>query len=336
MSGYYCYVSLHGSGAGCPDRVGGFRGKRSYHRRQVQRLVNMRIITRPDFDGVVCAVLLKEALGQVAPVLWTQPGEMQNGVVETHPWDVVANLPLARGEVALWFDHHVSNVPHGSYYGLFRIAPSAAGLVYEYFKEKLDSRFVDLVLQADKIDDAQLSHDEILNPENHPFVLLSMTIFNRRASDEAYCNLLVELLRTAPIDQVLADPMVRQRCKDAVAANKAYEAYLKRHTTMRGHVSITDFRSMTPAPDGNRFLVYSLFPQAMVNVKLFYEGPRVAVKLGHSILNPGCRVNVGQLLARYGGGGHKGAGACRLGYDRAEAQIEEIIAVLMRNQEQLD
>ncbi|MBI5897555.1 MAG: exopolyphosphatase [Desulfobacterales bacterium] len=292
----------------------------------------MRIITRPDFDGVVCAVLLKEALGDAAPVLWAQPGEMQNGNVQTTAGDVVANLPLAAGEVALWFDHHVSNVPQHTHEGLFRIAPSAAGLVYEYFKDRLAPRFQELVDQADKIDSAQLTYDEILHPENYPYVLLSMTIFNRRASDEAYCNLLVELLKTAAMDQVLATPMVRQRCKDAVAANKAYENYLKRNTCMRSQVSITDFRSLTPVPDGNRFLVYSLFPQAVVNVKLFYEGPHVAVKLGHSILNPGCRVNVGQLLAHYGGGGHKGAGACRLAHDRAEAQIEEIIAVLIRNQ----
>ena len=294
---------------------------------------SMRIITRPDFDGVVCAVLLKEVLGAAAPVLWAQPAEMQNGNVQTTAEDVVANLPLAAGEVALWFDHHVSNMPQHSREGLFRVAPSAAGLVYEYYRDQLGPRFQELVAQADKIDSAQLTHDEILHPEKYPYVLLSMTIFNRRASDEAYCNLLVELLRAGTMDPVLATPMVQQRCNDAIAANKAYESYLKRHTSLRSQVSITDFRSLTPAPDGNRFLVYSLFPQAVVNVKVMYEGPHVAVKLGHSILNPGCQVNVGRLLARYGGGGHKGAGACRLTHERAEAQIEEIIGVLIRNQE---
>lgn len=295
----------------------------------------MRIITRPDFDGVVCAVLLKAVMGDAVPVLWAQPAEIQSATVQPTTRDVVANLPLAAGEVALWFDHHVSNMPQRNHAGLFRIAPSAAGLIYEYFQDRLAPRFDELVEQANKIDSAQLAHDEILHPENYPYVLLSMTIFNRRASDEAYCNLLVELLRTADMDQVLATPMVRQRCLDAIAANKAYEKYLNKYTSMRSQVSITDFRNLSPVPDGNRFLVYSLFPQAVVNVKLFYEGPHVAVKLGHSILNPGCRVNVGRLLARYSGGGHKGAGACRLAHDRAEAQIEEIIGVLIRNEDDL-
>jgi oligoribonuclease NrnB/cAMP/cGMP phosphodiesterase (DHH superfamily) len=293
----------------------------------------MRIITRPDFDGVVCAVLLTEALPDAAPVVWAQPAEMQNGNMQTTAQDVLANLPLGAGEVALWFDHHVSNVPQQTHAGLFRIAPSAAGLVYEYFKDRLAPRFDELVAQADKIDSAQLTHEEILSPEKYPYVLLSMTIFNRRASDEAYCNLLVELLRKHAVDRVLATPMVQQRCADAIAANKAYENYLKRYTCMREQVSITDFRALTPVPDGNRFLVYSLFPQAQVNVKICYEGPHVAVKLGHSILNPGCRVNVGRLLAGYGGGGHQGAGACRLAHEGAAAKIEEIIEVLMRNQE---
>ncbi len=296
----------------------------------------MRIITRPDFDGVVCAVLLKEVLGDKVPVLWAQPSDIQNFNVQPTSRDVLANLPLGEGDVALWFDHHVSNVPERAHEGLFRIAPSAAGLIYEYYQDRLAPRFDELVAQADKIDSAQLTHEEILRPEKYPYVLLSMTIFNRRASDEAYCNLLVELLKTADMDQVLATAMVRQRCLDAVAANKAYENYLKMNTSMRGQVSITDFRKLTPVPDGNRFLVYSLFPQAVVNVKIFYEGPHVAVKLGHSILNPQCRVNVGRLLAHYGGGGHKGAGACRLTHDRAEAQIEKIIGVLIRNEEYLD
>lgn len=293
--------------------------------------MNARIITRPDFDGVVCAVLLKEVLGDEARVIWTQPNEIQRGKIKVTPDDVVANLPLA-GDVALWFDHHVSNTTNYSYKGLFRIAPSAAGLVYEYFKEELTKRFLELVRQADKIDSAQLTLDEIQHPENYPYVLLSMTIFTRQPSDEAYCNLLTVLLSTETIHQVLEDPMVRQRCDRAVAANREYEKYLKKHTVLHGHVSITDFRGITPAPDGNRFLVYSLFPRAVANVKLYEEGPHVAIKLGHSIVNRGCQVNVGKLLARYGGGGHAGAGACRIERGRLNTQIEDIINVLIRNQ----
>lgn len=292
----------------------------------------MRFISRPDFDGVVCVVLLKEALGDAIPVRWTQPSDIQNGRFSLLAEDVVANLPLADGDVHMWFDHHVSNVSEKSYQGIFRIAPSAAGLVYEYFQERWQGRFTELVRQADKIDSAQLSLDEILHPEHYPYVLLSMSIHTRRSLEDAtYCDHLVDLLGKLEIEGVMSDPRVERRCDNAVIANKTYERQLREDTVMDGHVSVTDFRGVAPVPDGNRFLVYSLFPDAVVNVKLYDEGPHVVVKLGHSILNRGCRVNVGKLLTQYGGGGHRGAGACRLEHERAQAHVDKIISILRQN-----
>jgi hypothetical protein len=290
-----------------------------------------RIVTRPDFDGVICAVLLKKALGESIPVAWTQPADVQGGIFTLHPQDVVANLPLT-GKVGLWFDHHVSNTTDIPFTGAYCIAPSAARVVYDYFKERMEPSHRELVRQADKIDAAQLVLDEIIHPERYPYVLLSMTIPSGCCSEDPYCDHLVHLLGRFGIDRVMADPIVERRCEDAVAANKTYESFLQRYTRLQDHVSITDFRSLTPSPDGNRFMIYALFPQTCVNVKLLHEGAHVAVKLGHSILNPCCRVNVGKLLSHYNGGGHRGAGAARLDKARAEGCIEEIIAILMRNQ----
>jgi hypothetical protein len=291
----------------------------------------MRIITRPDFDGVVCAVLLKEALGAQIPVLWVQPGDMQAGKVPVGTRDVVANLPL-HGEAGLWFDHHVSNAVEVPFKGVYRVAPSAAGLVQDYFEAQLGRRFCELVRQTDRIDAAELTLDEILHPERYPFVLLSMTIFIHDPADGAYCDRAVELLRTLPMERVMADSFVSRRCEAVVATNKLYEACLKDHTSMHGHISVTDLRGLQSVPDGNRFLVYSLFPDAVVNVKISNEGPSTLVKLGHSILNRGCRVNVGHLLSQYGGGGHVGAGACRFELQDAQKGIDEILTVLERNE----
>ena len=296
----------------------------------------MRIISRPDFDGVVCVVLLKAALGDASDVRWTQPSEIQNGRFRLLPGDVVANLPLGDEDVGMWFDHHVSNVSEKTHEGLFRIAPSAAGLIYEYyqacFQDKWQGRFAELVRETDKIDSAQLSLDEILYPQSYPYVLLSMSIPTRRSLEDAdYCDHLVDLIGALEIDGVMADPRVERRCENVVIANQVYERMLREDTYMDGHVSVTDFRGVSPVPDGNRFLVYSLFPDALVNVKLYDEGPHVVVKLGHSILNRGCRVNVGKLLAQYGGGGHRGAGACRLERGRSRADIENIISILRKN-----
>ncbi len=276
-------------------------------------------------------MLLKYIFGPTTPVSWVQPNEIQNGQVQVDPGDVIANLPL-HGKCALWFDHHVSNEINQPYDGLFRIAPSAAGLVYEYFRDKLDHRFEVLVQQADKIDDAQLNLDEILHPERYPYILLSMAIFAKNATDLVFCNHAVELLQKGTIDVVLADPDVQQRCDQVVAENRAYEARLKEHTYVQGVVSVTDFRHADPVYHGNRFLVYSLFPETVVNIKIYYEETKTVVKVGHSIINRSCNINVGQLLATYGGGGHRGAGACRLEQHQSDIYIKEILDILVRNE----
>lgn len=289
-----------------------------------------RIITRPDFDGVVCAVLLKEALGNEIPVLWAQPNDMQTGRIEVYEGDIIANLPI-HGTCALWFDHHVSNETQRPFKGIYRIAPSAAGLVYEYFGDKLTPRYDALVAQTDKIDDARLTLDEIRHPERYPYILISMTISVDLASGRQYCDHLVDLLRTTAISTIMADPIVKKLCERTVNENKTYEKLLKRHTRVQAGVSITDLRGLDHVPNGNRFLVYSLFPEAVVNLKIFTEKDHTTVKIGHSIINRNCRVNVGRLLTKYGGGGHKGAGACRLEPSTADDRLNEILDVLIEN-----
>ena len=289
-----------------------------------------RIITRPDFDGVVCAVLLKEALGDDLPVYWVQPNQIQNGEVTIGKQDIIANLPIY-GKCALWFDHHVSNTIETEHEGLFRIAPSAAGLVFEYFQNKIDTRFQELVQQADKIDSAQLNLDEILHPERYGYILVSMTISADQGADRHYWNHLVNLLKRSSIEQVLADTLVRQRCNQVIIDNAAYQTHLKNHTRTQGKVSVTDFRDLSPVPNGNRFFIYSLFPETVANIKIFHENDRTALKIGHSILNRNCQVNVGRLLAKYGGGGHRGAGACRLSNQEADRCLSEILTIMAQN-----
>lgn len=293
----------------------------------------MRIVTRPDFDGIVCAVLLYEVESIDQPVKWVSPNDMQKNRVEIKQGDIIANLPYNEN-CSLWFDHHFSNRLRHPVAGLFRIAPSAAGIVHEFYRDALKDRFAELIRETDKIDDAQLSLDEILQPENHPYVLLSMTVRPHVAEDAPYWNRLVALLRHNTIQHVLDDPDVQKRCDAVVKENKAYKALLEAHTITRKHVSITDFRSLDNTPYGNRFLVYSLFPDTSVSVKIgFEEDDRetVVVKVGHSILNRTCNVNVGQMLSYFEGGGHRGAGACRFHHSLADEYLAKIIDILLEN-----
>ncbi|MCA1786266.1 MAG: exopolyphosphatase, partial [Desulfobacteraceae bacterium] len=268
----------------------------------------MRIVTRPDFDGIVCAVLLREALHIETNIYWVEPNEVQKKKASIRDGDILANLPHDP-RCSLWFDHHVSNEPEQAFEGAHEIVPSAAGVIHSYYKASghLDNRFDDLVFHTDIIDSADLTRDQVLHPEDYSHLLLSMTIKNRDNTDKAYWNHLVEMLRTRHIGTVMADPLVRERCDIVIQENKAYSGYLKEYTRVHGLVSITDFRGLDTIPSGNRFLIYCLFPETVASVKLRYTEPErthVLVSIGHSIFNRNCRVNVGHLLTRYGGGGH--------------------------------
>jgi oligoribonuclease NrnB/cAMP/cGMP phosphodiesterase (DHH superfamily) len=293
----------------------------------------MRIVTRPDFDGVVCAVLLYDAENVKESVKWVEPSDMQKGLVDIKEGDIIANLPYNEN-CALWFDHHYSNRINKPFNGSFRIAPSAAGIIFEYYKHKLKRDYSKLIRETDKIDAADLSLDEVLSPENHPYVLLSMTVSGRRKSDEPYWNKLIDLLRKYEINEVLDDPEVKERCNIVIRNNKNYKTFLTQYTQLKEHVSITDFRVLDRAPDGNRFLVYSMFPESVVNIKIAYDDEdreKVIVKVGHSIFNKNCNVNVGQMLSRFEGGGHRGAGACRFHISKADDYIPKILDILLKN-----
>jgi hypothetical protein len=291
----------------------------------------MRIVTRPDFDGVVCAVLLRDAIDRTATVIWAQPNDIQQGIMTVRPDDILANLPYDE-RCALWFDHHFSNQTDRPFEGAFAIAPSAAGVIFDYYRGRFTRDFAELVAAADKIDSADLNLEEIKRPEDFPYVLLSMTLAGRTTEGLIYADRLVELLRQQEMKQVMQDPEVTQRCRAVVSQNRIYERYLKDHTRMEAEVSITDFRGIDNPPDGNRFLVYALFPEAVANVKLYHHEDKLVVKLGHSILKGGCRVNVGKLLANFHGGGHRGAGACRFPIDQTDRHLPQIMNALLANE----
>lgn len=293
----------------------------------------MRIVTRSDFDSVVCAVLLYEALDIQAPVKWAEPSEIQKGLVDIQEGDIVANLPYAPN-CSLWFDHHFSNQGEPSVPGAFRMAPSAAGIIFDYYRGKFRRDYTELVQAADKIDSADLTQEEVLYPERYPYLLLSMTISGQDKGDEPYWNHLIDLLRVLPIHAVMADDTVKARCQETIRENTAYRTHLKNHTRCQGHVAVTDFRTVNPPPVGNRFLVYSLYPECSVQVKIRLDANQpdmVMVSVGHSIFNRTCKVNIGQLLSHYEGGGHKAAGACRFHTDKAAEYIPKILDALLLN-----
>ncbi len=295
-----------------------------------------RIVTRPDFDGIVCAVIIREALKEKLPVMWVEPGQVQTGAADIQPGDIIANLPHD-ARCSMWFDHHVSNAPLNPVPGAFSIAPSAAGVVYHYFQNQdtISSMFDELIHHADIIDAAELSMDQVLNPERYPHVLLSMTIQNNDGMDAPYWEHLVELLRQKPVQEIMADVLVKKKCRRVIEQNRSLGEYLKAYTKIYDTISLTDFRPIEKVPEGNRFLIYSLFPHITASIKIRYkekEKTHVLLSIGKNIFTPGCRVNIGNLLKQYGGGGHDGAGGCTLDAKTAQRDIDRILEVMLNNQ----
>lgn len=296
----------------------------------------MRLVTRGDLDGLTCAVLLS-LNEEVNSISLIHPQDISDGRATIRPDDIIANLPFHPG-CAMWFDHHLhtatANVPPEAFRGAFAEAPSAARLVYEYYGgEAAMPQFKELVAETDRLDSANLTPDDVLDPQG--FIKLGFTIDGRTGlgTFERYFLHLVDLLRAGtPVADVLADPSVRKRCELLEGENESFCQDLRRHSRIEGNVVVTDFRELDHTPIGNRFLVYALFPEVNVSARIHW-GPNRAfpmLLLGHSIFRRTCKTNVGELAARYGGGGHRGAGSIPL-MDEPDQQIQMVVGELKAN-----
>ena len=287
----------------------------------------MRIVTRPDFDGVVCAALLKNIYTTTEPILWIEPYELKERTHEITNNDIIANLPYVDG-CALWFDHHYSNKINVPFKGAFELTPSAAHIIYNYYRDSFKNDFTELVKVTDDIDSANFTIDHILHPEKYSCILLDATISGKKKEDRPYWDMITDMLMSMTIDEIMDNSDVKQRSELAIEQNRTFGRYLQKYSAMNKHTVITDFRSLDKEPKGNRFLIYSLFPECHVDARIRYareDREKVILTLGHNIFNKKSAVNVGDLMAQYGGGGHFGAGSCSFHVNKAEEYIESII-----------
>lgn len=308
----------------------------------------MRLITRSDFDGLVCAVLLRE-LETIDSIEFVHPKDVQDGKIAIGPNDILTNLPYAQG-VGLWFDHHsseiVRNEDTASYRGRFEIAPSAARVVYNYYSEKGQrdklQRYDELLQSVDKSDAAQLSVEDVTRPQG--WMLLSYVMDPRtglayhhayRISNRELMTRMIELIAKHPDDpgSVLSDPDVKERIDRYFEQQEAFTKLMRERSTVEKNVILTDLRGAGDIPAGNRFLIYTMFPEANIQVRIFdgRKGEFVVCAVGHSIFNRTSKTDVGALMDKYGGGGHRGAGTCQLPNAHAETKVREIIEQIKRD-----
>ena len=297
----------------------------------------VRLVTRPDLDGLTCAVLLSEC-EPVDAIELVHPQDVMDRRVAIGPSDILANLPY-HPACGLWFDNHLltdpRSMPPTGFKGRYGKAPSAARLVFEHYAPTHPAlaRHEALLAETDRLDSAQLSEEDVIAPSGYILVGLTLDARTGLGSLREYFDLLLPAVRDRDVAEVVALPEVRERVARMREQDQAFREAALAHSRLEGRVLVTDFRPLEAIPVGNRFLIFTLYPTATVAVRVQW-GPgreKVAVSAGRSILNRTSRANLGVLMSVYGGGGHAGAGACLLPAASADAKIAEIVSTLQRN-----
>lgn len=297
----------------------------------------MRLITRSDFDGLACAVLLKEA-GIIDHFKFVHPKDIQDGIVEINENDVLANVPYAEG-CGLWFDHHLSEEERQAfpynYKGMSKPAPSAAQVIYDYYDgDTRFKKFKNLMKAVNKSDSGNLTKREILHPKG--WILLSFIMDPRtslgrfkdyRISNYQLMEKLVDYCRTMPINKILKLEDVKERIIRYKEQEKEYKKMLLKYSHMEKNVLVIDLRNTPIIYTGNRFIEYCLFPKATISIRVMWgkQNQNIVFAVGHSIINRKSTVNVGSLMLKYGGGGHPKVGTCQVPVEDADKVLKELI-----------
>lgn len=291
----------------------------------------MRLVTRSDFDGLACGALLKEA-GIIDHWKFAHPKDLQDGLVEITEDDCLANVPYVKG-CGLWFDHHSSeferNELAGKYKGESRLSPSCAHIVYDYYggRERFP-QFDDMLEAVDKVDSGNLTIDEIQNPTG--WILVGFLMDPRTGlgrwrdftiSNYQLMEKLIDACRTMTTAQILELPDVKERIEVYFEQNQRFMEMVRQYTRVEKDVIITDLRGVNPIYSGNRFLIYSMYPEQNISVWIVdgKGGLGCSAAVGYSVLNRTSHVDVGSLMLKYGGGGHKAVGTCQF----KDGEIEE-------------
>lgn len=299
----------------------------------------MRLLTRSDFDGLASAVLLVEN-GIIDTYKFVHPKDVQDGKVAVTSNDVLANTPYVVG-CGLWFDHHASEderleIEKLNFEGACRPAPSSAQVIWDYYggEKTFKKHFLPLLDAVNKSDSGNLTREEILNPKG--WILLSFLMDPRtglgrfrdyRISNYQLMEDMIQYCRTKTDEDILLIPDVQERSKRYFEQQEPFEEMLKRCCEIHGNVIITNLMNEETIYSGNRFLVFALYPEQNIEVRVMWgkNKKNVVFTCGHSILNRTSQTNVGKLMLEYGGGGHTKVGTCQIPIEDWERVLEEIV-----------
>lgn len=296
-----------------------------------------RLVTRSDFDGLVCAVLLKK-LDLIDEIKFVHPKDMQDGKIAVSERDISTNLPYVEG-IGLAFDHHSSEVTRVGKRENHIIDPeadSAARVVYRHYggQERFADIPEDMMDAVDRADAAELSREEILTPEG--WVLLNYLMDARtglgrfrnfRISNYDLMMQLIDACLKYSVEEILALPDVKERVDIYFEHAEKFKDQLQRCGTVHKNLVVLDLRKEEVIYAGNRFMIYALYPQCNISIHVMWglKQQNTVFATGKSILDRGSKTNVGELMLKYGGGGHQAAGTCQIDNDKADAVLGELI-----------
>ena len=297
-----------------------------------------RLVTRSDFDGLVCAVLLKH-LDLIDDITFVHPKDMQDGKIAITSRDITTNLPYVAG-VHLAFDHHLSETRRTGQHDNHIIdaeAPSAARVVWRYYGgfDVFPAAWGEMMAAVDKGDSAQFDQEDVLHPTN--WVLLNFLMDARtglgrfRQFRISNYNLMMDLIdycKNHDIDQILSLPDVRERVELCFEHENRCKEQISRCATVHGNLVVLDLRHEETIWAGNRFIIYALFPQCNISIHVLWgvKQQNTVFATGKSIFDRSSNTNIGELMLEYGGGGHQAAGTCQVENHRAEQVLGELIA----------
>ena len=298
---------------------------------------NFRLITRSDFDGLVCAVLLKH-LDMIEDIKFVHPKDMQDGKIEVTDNDISTNLPYVAG-VHLAFDHHLSETIRNEKVDNHIIdpdAPSAARVVWQHYggHDAFPKEWDEMMEAVDRGDSAQFNKDQVLNPKDWDllnFLMDARTGLGRfREFRISNYNLMMDLIdycKNHNIDEIMRLPDVVERIELYNEQDTLFKEQLKRCSTIHKNLIVLDLREEEVIHAGNRFVIYALFPEANISIHVMwgFQKQNTVFATGKSIFDRGSKTNVGELMLKYNGGGHQAAGTCQVEHDKSEGTLKALI-----------
>lgn len=300
-----------------------------------------RLVTRSDFDGLICAVLLKE-LDLIDTIKFVHPKDMQDGKIDITRRDITTNLPYV-ASAHLVFDHHLSETirvkERPDNYIIDPNAPSAARLVYNYYggKTAFPNISVEMIEAVDKADSAQFTREDILTPKN--WVLLNYLMDPRsglgrfkhfRISNYDLMMVLIDYCKKHTIDEILELPDVKERVDLYREHQKAAMEQIEKCARVHKNVIVLDLRNEDEIFTANRFIIYAMYPECNISIHVLWglQKQNTVLAVGKSIIDRASKTNVGELMLKYSGGGHEKAGTCQVPNDQADQVLREVIQKL--------